>query len=52
LDYGTGSARFLWLLPITSSERQFAKEHGVEALEERFDQAQLQYWDINRTSVE
>lgn len=48
---GSHSARFLWLLPITERERQFAKEHGVDALEERFDQAKLEYWDLARKSV-
>ena len=51
MESDTMSARFLWLLPITSAERQFAKAHGVEALEERFDEAKLSYWDISRGSV-
>jgi hypothetical protein len=45
------AARFLWLLPITSAERQFARQHGPEALEERFDETGLQYWDLTRKSV-
>jgi hypothetical protein len=51
LDAESNSARFLWLLPITEAERQFAKNHGVDALEERFDQAKLEYWDLARRSV-
>jgi len=44
-------ARFLWLLPITNSERQFARDHGLEGIEARFDSARLQYWDIGRAAV-
>lgn len=51
LDSESVTARFLWLLPITSAERQFAKTNGVDALEERFDKARLEYWDIARRSV-
>jgi hypothetical protein len=51
LDSEVVSARFLWLLPITSGERQFAKMNGIDALEERFDEAKLEYWDIARKSV-
>ncbi len=45
------AARFLWLLPITSTERQFARDYGPEALEQRFDEAGLQYWDLARKSA-
>jgi len=41
----------LWLLPITQAEREFANEHGVEALEQRFEDAGLEYWDPTRSSV-
>jgi hypothetical protein len=41
----------LWLLPITVAERDFIVENGQEALESRFDEARLQYWDIHRRSV-
>ena len=41
----------LWVLPITRAEHAFAREQGVEALEERFDQAQLEYSDPFRQSV-
>ena len=51
LDPESATARFLWLLPITSEERQFAKTNGVDALEERFDKAKLEYWDLARRSV-
>jgi hypothetical protein len=41
----------LWILPITREERDFKKEHGLEALEQRFEQAGLSYWDLRRQSV-
>lgn len=41
----------LWLLPITQDERDFKAAHGLEALEQRFDESALQYWDIRRKSV-
>ena len=40
-----------WILSITAAEREFKKEKGLEALEERFDRAELQYWDVARHSV-
>jgi hypothetical protein len=46
-----GHARILWLLPITSLERDFKAEHGIEALEERFDAGAIAYWDPARPSV-
>lgn len=41
----------LWLLPITQAERDFKAAHGLEALEQRFDDAALEYWDVGRSSV-
>ncbi len=35
----------LWLLPITATERQYKIEHGLEALDTRFEQAGLEYWN-------
>ncbi len=43
--------RFLWLLPITSAERRFSLENGAEALEQRFDEARVEYWNPARDSV-
>jgi hypothetical protein len=34
---------FVWLLPITESERDFKVRHGLEALESRFEQAAIDY---------
>jgi hypothetical protein len=38
-------ARFLWLVPITSAERELVRMRGVEALEERFEAANFDYLD-------
>jgi hypothetical protein len=50
-EWDGGHARLLWLLPITEAERDFKAEHGLEALEQRFDDAALEYWDAARASV-
>lgn len=42
---------FLWLLPITKQERDFKVANGLEALESRFDERELRYWDPRRPSV-
>jgi hypothetical protein len=42
---------FLWALPITSAERAFKVEAGLEALEQRFDDVGLRYWLHDRESV-
>jgi len=39
------------LLPITEAERAFKVAHGVEALEQRFEDARLEYWRSDRPSV-
>ncbi len=43
--------RFLWRLPITRAEREFKKARGTEALEQRFEEAQLDVLDPRRASV-
>jgi len=41
----------LWALPITSAERAFNKDHGLDELEDRFEKAGIEYWDMSRRSV-
>jgi hypothetical protein len=48
---GERAVRVLWLLPITSAERRFAAQHGLEALEQRLDDAPVEYWRADRPSV-
>ena len=43
--------RFLWALPITSREAGFAELNGYQALEGKFDAANLNYLDVMRLSV-
>jgi hypothetical protein len=38
-------------LPITTDERDFKVTNGLEALERRFEEAALEYWDTQRASV-
>jgi hypothetical protein len=40
--------RFLWLIPISATEERFRHEHGLEALESRFDEAGIDFTDPNR----
>jgi hypothetical protein len=40
-----------WLLPITAAERELKKANGLEALEQLFDDARLEYWNPGRASV-
>lgn len=43
--------RFCWLLPITESESDFVSEHGLEAMEAKFDEFGIDYLDPMRRSV-
>ena len=42
---------FRWVIPITVRERAYALDRGLEALEQRFEEAGLEYWDPHRASV-
>jgi hypothetical protein len=41
----------LWLLPITRAEREYKVLQGLEALEQRFEQMGIEYWQVDRKSV-
>jgi Suppressor of fused protein (SUFU) len=45
------TVHFRWVIPITAKERAYAAERGLEALEQRFEEAGLEYWDPHRASV-
>ena len=45
------TVNFRWVIPITADERAYAAERGLEALEQRFEEAGLEYWDPHRASV-
>jgi hypothetical protein len=43
---------FLWMIPITEAEREFAMEHGSQALEKKFEEVDLSpVVDESRKSV-
>lgn len=48
LDYNDKSVRCLWLVPVTKEEIEFKKEHGLEALEQLFENTELNYLDKPR----
>ena len=48
---GGGRVECLWLVSITRGERQFKIDHGLEALERRFEAAKFNYLDPRRASV-
>lgn len=50
-DDPRGHVQILWLLPITEAERTYANEHGLEALEQRFDAQAIEYWKPDRPSA-
>ena len=50
LPRSDGDVRVLWLLPISHAERDFKVREGWEALEARFDEARIDYWDPYRRS--
>ena len=50
-EWRFGHARHLWLLPITEPERDFKKLHGLEALEQAFEDAPMIPTDPQRPSV-
>lgn len=43
--------QFLWLIPITISEKNYKKQNGLEALEQKFDEVVFNYLDPYRKSV-
>ena len=43
--------KFLWLLPITDKEHCFLSHEGLEALEQKFDEANIDFLNPDRDSV-
>lgn len=43
--------RYLWLVPVTQAEAQFVKTQGLDALEQRFDEAGIDYLNPLRRPV-
>lgn len=51
LSYGSRRLNFYWLIPITGSEVEYKKQHGLEALEAEFDRSGFDYVDPKRRPV-
>lgn len=43
--------RVLWLLPIYTSEVKYYESQGLDALEEKFDEQAIRFWEIDRRPV-
>jgi hypothetical protein len=43
--------RILWLIPITKSEVEYKKQHGLEALEQALERANFNHLDPARRAV-
>lgn len=43
--------QFLWLIPITASERNYKMQYGLEMLEQKFEEIHLNYLDPYRKSA-
>lgn len=48
---GGPSVHWLQAVPISESERRFIAAHGFDALEERFADAEMEYWNLDRPSL-
>jgi len=51
LSLADRAVHFRWVIPITAAERAYAARRGLEGLEQRFEEAGLEYWDPHRRSV-
>jgi hypothetical protein len=50
-EVSTPPTIFVWLMPILQSEALFVKEHGWNAFEDKLVANDVDYWNLNRTSV-
>ncbi len=50
-QWSKGHARLLTLMPISASEREFKAAHGIEALEQKLEDAAVDFIDPTRPSV-
>jgi hypothetical protein len=51
LQLGSRVLNFYWLIPVSNSEIEFKKKHGLEALELKFDQSRFDYVNPRREAV-
>lgn len=50
-EFDSKTIHCYWLIPITEAERDLRLSEGVEALEQRFDEHELRYYDPFRAAV-
>lgn len=50
-DFGAKSVAWLLAVPISESEREFAEQNSPEALEDLFEQHQIDVFDLSRKSI-
>ncbi len=50
-EFGQRTTHVYWFIPITERERDYKIENGCEALEQLFEDKQLNYVDFNRGSL-
>jgi len=51
LEVGAQDIHFLLMLPISESEKIFAENNGIDALENVFNKAQIDIYDVHRSSI-
>lgn len=51
MEFGQAKVRFLWLIPVTSSEIEFKRAKGLAALERKFEKTKFNYLDPKRPGV-
>lgn len=48
---GGPDVHWLQAVPISESERRYVLAEGYDALEQRFEQAEMEYWNLDRASL-
>jgi len=51
LDVAGHEIEILWLMPVYASEARFRHKHDLESLEQLFDEAGFNIYDVNRDAV-
>lgn len=50
-EYDNKTVKFYWLLPVTRTEINYAKDNGIDSLEQKFEMPGFNYLDVHRQSV-
>jgi hypothetical protein len=51
MEFGQAKVRFLWLIPVTTSEIELKRAKGLASLERKFERTKFNYLDPKRRSV-